>query len=159
LTGHVLEHALKAIDQFDWRKGGNLPTFVTQAVKWRISQRLESVNVEIRRQAFSIFDTFGGFDPLINQIETRLATGPRRSDAIAVEAIGAVVEEMDQSLQPREAFVIRRRFGFDGKGAATLQQVGETMGLSRQRVGQIEIVAKNKLRAKLDRELQKIPAR
>lgn len=49
----------------------------------------------------------------------------------AVKSILASVE------RPREAEVISRRFGIDGP-CETLEQVGETMGITRERVRQIE---------------------
>jgi len=42
--------------------------------------------------------------------------------------------------------VISMRFGLDGEDAKTLQEIGEDMGLSRERVRQIESKAKEKLR-------------
>jgi len=38
------------------------------------------------------------------------------------------------------------RFGLDGDEPKTLQEIGETMGLSRERIRQIESRAKEKLR-------------
>lgn len=51
-------------------------------------------------------------------------------------------------LSPREQEVLRMRFGLDGKAERTLQEIGEMMSLSRERVRQIEAEALRKLRGR-----------
>jgi len=56
------------------------------------------------------------------------------------------VQAMVHDLDEKERQVIRMRFGLDGEEPKTLQEIGETMGLSRERIRQIESRAKEKLR-------------
>jgi RNA polymerase primary sigma factor len=51
---------------------------------------------------------------------------------------------MDQ-LEPRELAVIRMRYGLDDDGPKTLREIGETLGLTRERVRQLEKQARAKL--------------
>ena len=56
------------------------------------------------------------------------------------------IQDMVGGLDDKEREVIRMRFGLDGDEPRTLQEIGETMGLSRERIRQIESRAKEKLR-------------
>jgi len=52
------------------------------------------------------------------------------------------------SLSPREKQVIRWRFGLGDGRMKTLQEIGESMGVSRERIRQIESCAFRKLKNK-----------
>jgi RNA polymerase primary sigma factor len=56
--------------------------------------------------------------------------------------IRAMVAELDE----KEREVIRMRFGLDGEEPRTLQEIGDALGVSRERIRQIESRAKEKLR-------------
>ena len=56
------------------------------------------------------------------------------------------IQGMVSGLDEKEREVIRMRFGLDGEEPRTLQEIGEAMGLSRERIRQIESRAKEKLR-------------
>jgi RNA polymerase primary sigma factor len=56
------------------------------------------------------------------------------------------IQDMVGGLDEKEREVIRMRFGLDGDEPKTLQEIGEAMGLSRERIRQIESRAKEKLR-------------
>ena len=56
------------------------------------------------------------------------------------------IQDMVGGLDEKEREVMRMRFGLDGDEPKTLQEIGETMGLSRERIRQIESRAKEKLR-------------
>ncbi len=60
----------------------------------------------------------------------------------------ARLQELLDSIDPRESEILRLRFGLDEEEALTLREIGERFGISRERVRQIESRALRKLNAK-----------
>ena len=56
------------------------------------------------------------------------------------------IMEVLSTLTPREQLVITERFGLDGMGRRTLEEVGAEMGVTRERIRQIELKAMRKMR-------------
>jgi RNA polymerase primary sigma factor len=78
----------------------------------------------------------------------RLPDPDRRDplDALGAEQLAPAMRDLVAHLDAREHRVIGLRFGLDGAEARTLQEVGSALGLSRERVRQIEARALEKLR-------------
>ncbi|NBV63465.1 MAG: hypothetical protein EBR71_03125, partial [Planctomycetes bacterium] len=64
------------------------------------------------------------------------------------EDLGYILKLLD-SIDQRDARVLRLRFGLEGQEPLTLKQIGETVGLTRERVRQIAEEALKKLQARL----------
>jgi RNA polymerase primary sigma factor len=62
------------------------------------------------------------------------------------QSMREVGQQLLELLPAREARVIRMRFGFEDGKAYTLQQIGERMGITRERARQIQKQALNRLR-------------
>ncbi|KAK1364689.1 RNA polymerase sigma factor [Heracleum sosnowskyi] len=58
------------------------------------------------------------------------------------------LERVLNTLKPREKEVVKCRFGLDDGRMKTLQEIGELMGVSRERIRQIELCAFRKLKNK-----------
>jgi len=61
------------------------------------------------------------------------------------------IGEVFELLNKQQKTVIRYRFGMDGQPPLTLQETGDEMGLSRERVRQIECQAKDRMRKLFNR--------
>ncbi len=59
---------------------------------------------------------------------------------------------LETHLTERELYVVRRRFGLDGEPQRTLEGIGHDMGVTRERVRQIEAKALQKLRSSAIKE-------
>jgi len=68
------------------------------------------------------------------------------SDAALHESMRDVVKEVLDSLTPREAKVLRMRFGVEMSTDHTLEEVGKQFDVTRERIRQIEAKALRKLR-------------
>jgi RNA polymerase primary sigma factor len=78
-----------------------------------------------------------------------LIEAPDQNNPLAAAAageLGKLVSEALADLTPREQRILRMRFGLGGASEHTLQEVGETFGVTRERIRQIEAKALEKLR-------------
>ena len=72
-------------------------------------------------------------------------------DQIMKKLLNEKVDQMLEDLSEREAKILKMRFGFFGE-VKTLEDIGREIGLSRERVRQIEKRAKDRLKSKLQNE-------
>jgi RNA polymerase nonessential primary-like sigma factor len=81
-------------------------------------------------------------------------------DQLVFEGNGAVAEEIPSSrisgwianLPQRQRFVLERRYGLNDQGVQTLAEIADELGLTRERVRQIQSEALVRLRALVDAE-------
>lgn len=63
--------------------------------------------------------------------------------------VGEAVKRWLAELEPRAFTIVTRRFGLNGQKEATLERIGEDIGLTRERVRQIQIAALLLLRERI----------
>ena len=71
---------------------------------------------------------------------------PAPQDAASYTLLREQLEEVMKTLTPREAKVLRLRFGLDDGKARTLEEVGKEFDVTRERIRQIEAKSLRKLR-------------
>ena len=71
---------------------------------------------------------------------------PAPADAASFMLLKEQLEDVLDTLTPREEKVLRLRFGLDDGRARTLEEVGQNFGVTRERIRQIEAKALRKLR-------------
>jgi RNA polymerase nonessential primary-like sigma factor len=105
-----------------------------------LNERISSVDVPVGRDADR---------SLVESIADETNLDPSR--VLQDEDINAHMEEWLGQLNDKQQAVIERRFGLHGHRKATLEEVGNEIGVTRERVRQIQIDALKKLREILER--------
>jgi RNA polymerase primary sigma factor len=85
-------------------------------------------------------------------VEDESAQNP--ADRFQEAAAKGVLQDLVTKLKPREANILRARFGLDGAAQSTLDEISVEFGVTRERVRQIQDAALRKLR-KMFRRLEK----
>jgi RNA polymerase primary sigma factor len=67
-------------------------------------------------------------------------------EKVVREELKQSIQEMLEQLTPQEKKIIIMRFGLDGNEPKTLREIGELLGISRERVRQLETRAKKKMK-------------
>ena len=100
-----------------------------------ISRRPVSLEAPIDEDGDS---TFGDFVEDVNS--------PAPADEVASLLLHEQLDEALDRLPPREAQILRLRYGLEDGRVYTLEEVGQTIGVTRERVRQLEAQALNRLR-------------
>jgi RNA polymerase primary sigma factor len=101
---------------------------------------------KVAQQPISIETPIGeeGDSHLGDFIEDKAVVSP--SDAVINLDLKEQTASLLRSLTPREEKIIKMRFGLDDRGEHTLEEVGQTFAVTRERIRQIEAKALRKLR-------------
>jgi len=104
-----------------------------------LNERVSSVDVPISQDSER---------PLLDLIADEATPDP--STVFDDEHVQRHLPEWLDELEPRQAEVVRQRFGLNGADRATLEEVGRALGVTRERVRQIELEALKRLRQTLE---------
>jgi RNA polymerase primary sigma factor len=115
-----------------------------------LGQRLDMKPNEIREtldaspQTISLETPIGEDSEFGDLLEDDLSTSP--DDRMHTVMLSETVNRLLSNMLPREAEILKLRFGLEGGTPQTLEQVGQALGLSRERIRQIERQALRQLR-------------
>ena len=136
----IAKTAQRLVQQYDRE-----PTFeeigeVLDMSSERVKETLEAFQEPISLDAPSV-DGETELGELIPDLD-----GPAPDAEISRKSDAQWLAKIFQVLNPREEQVVRLRFGIGGDEPWTLEQVGRSMSVTRERIRQIEVVALNKLK-------------
>ena len=136
---------INAVEQFDYTKGFRFSRRAALNIAKEYAKLSGKATTITRARAGSLGD-------IERDLRTRLVHDVASTEKTRRSLSGVIKNELDE----REQYVILNRFGLAGspirKQTKTLQQVGEELGLSKERIRQIELSALQKLRQSLSRE-------
>ncbi len=165
---------IKAVDKFDPERGNRFCTMATWWIRAEIQHEtsdterlvripanvyegtrvMRSAGIDARYQHATSMDApVYGMHEAGATLHDVLATDVPPPDAGVYETERKVqAHRFLSGLDPRERRILRRRFGFGDGAPQTLQEIGEDIGLTRERVRQIEAEALDRLRRQARRE-------
>lgn len=153
---------LKAIEMFDPEKGA-FPQYASAWINKYIRMALDSYRgihtkrydrMTAEERSVSVVESL---NEKIGDGETEFAESLASDEVSPSEAvekassIDAVRDAIDNVLDSREQYIVRTRYGLDGNGVLTLREIAEKLGMTHERVRQIEVSALTKLRERLER--------
>lgn len=136
---------LRSVDKFDCARGFKFSTYACRAILKAFSR--QGMKLSKYRQRFPT-----DFDPALeksNHLETMRATTERE----AADEVKHIVMTNEADLSDVEQVVIHHRFGLDRTDETpplTLEQVGQIIGVTKERVRQIQNKALEKIRLTLE---------
>lgn len=137
---------LRSVDKFDCGRGFKFSTYACRAILKAFSR--QGMKLSKYRQRFPT-----DFDPALEK-SNHLETLRRTHEEECAEEVKHIVDRNEADLSETERTVIRHRFGFGNeKGDSTpltLEQVGQIIGVTKERVRQIQNKALEKVRIVLE---------
>jgi len=111
-------------------------------------ERMLGLNERVTSTDSSVLADSG--KPLIDTIPDKNADDP--TDTLQDENVHANIEEWLLQLSGKQREVVERRFGLHGYSTSTLEEVGREIGVTRERVRQIQMDALKRLKKILEAE-------
>jgi RNA polymerase primary sigma factor len=132
-------------------KLGRQPTIAELAELMQVPQRkLRIIRKAVRaiQRPVAQQSRLGDDGPTLSDLLTDERTPPPDQQLLNRDEV-STIHKLLAAIDQREAMILRMRFGLDGSEPLTLKQVGQKIGLTRERVRQIEIEALEKLNKRL----------
>ncbi|MDG2127511.1 MAG: sigma-70 family RNA polymerase sigma factor [Fuerstiella sp.] len=135
-TGNMV--LIKAVERFDYSRGFRFSTYATHSVRRELFRSFG------QRQKLRLSEVSTAPEILLDSVENRDESRNYQEQDRKVNYVRSLMEKV---LPEREQKVVISRFGLDSGSGHTLREIGEAMGLSKERVRQLHLRAIDRLQA------------
>ena len=140
---------LKAIDKFDYEKGFKTISYSVWWIRQSILEALKEragIEGDSLPQDFEKQNQYEDEEQTIdNTVEEEYISSD--SEEFKIEELKKTINTLIGCLTEREQYVISEYYGLNAKEGTTLEEIGASMGLTKERVRQIKEKALKKLRS------------
>lgn len=136
---------MRAVEKFDFALGNKFSTYASWAVMKNFARSIPGEHRHRDRFRTSVGEMF---------LETEDERSDQREEEVLFAKRQALIQHILDRLDPREHQIIVTRFGLsEGDKPHTLKEVGSQLGVTKERVRQIEMRAMSKLRQAVAEEM------
>jgi RNA polymerase sigma factor (sigma-70 family) len=130
---------IRAVEKFDYFRGNKFSTYASWAIMKNFARSIPEEKNRRERYVTGKEEIFEAAPDVRTDERELLSTAEQ-----ATHKVNRLLEYLD----PREREIIRMRAGFDdASGAMTLEKIGEKLGITKERVRQLNVRAMKKLRS------------
>lgn len=128
---------MRAVDKFDYSRGNKFSTYASWAIMKNYARSIPEEKHHRERYLTGHDDVFTGSPDVRSDEAEQLQ---------AAEQAARRVNRLLDYLEPREREIIRLRAGLDAPEGMTLEQIGQRLGITKERVRQLNVRIMKKLR-------------
>jgi len=140
---------IRAVEKFDFARGNKFSTYASWAIMKNFARSIPEQHTQRDRFVTGLAEMFD---------TTADARGSEHCYEAEVRRIRSSLAKILSRLDERERSIIISRFGLDDEGEPhTLEEVGQELGVTKERIRQIEVRALGKLRQAADAEKIELP--
>ena len=138
LLSDGLNSLIKAVEKFDYDRGFRFSTYATMVVRRELYRSMQRIQ---RSRARFVTGQAEVLDSQEREVDVAQPSESQLGDVD--QHVAAIMEKLDE----REKLIVSARYGFIDLGIkATFANIGKQLGISKERVRQLEIRALEKLR-------------
>ncbi|MBX9680185.1 MAG: sigma-70 family RNA polymerase sigma factor [Gemmataceae bacterium] len=128
---------LRAVEKFDYFRGNKFSTYASWAIMKNFARSIPEEKTRRERYVTGAEELFDAAPDGRTDEQEMLASAEQASHR---------VNRLLEYLDPREREIIRLRAGLDNEEGLTLEKIGEKLGITKERVRQLNVRAMKKLR-------------